>query len=369
MRIITALTIVFWMAACSSDGPAPDVTDASSDTDADQTMTDGGSQADGASSVDAPPQSGTPIADCLGAMFVNPEAAVGPDYDQFPVTVGSHCMGTNHQDITGIERVVFLGDSVTVGTPPTLANDFYRSRLADALVDRFGLDAPNTLWKNADPVNGTSVVQDSGDFSSCAEWGARTDDFMQSGSQISDCFPAGERSKRTLVVITMGGNDVASITKDGIDGVPVGTLMVEAQQFIDLMRGAVEWFYDDPGKFPNGVFVIFANVYEYTDGTADIGSCPGASLAGFDGEWDDPQALKDMMLWINEQYMAIAADTGTDMLFLLEGFCGHGFRSDDPTAACYRGPGNDNWFDATCIHPDPTGHGALSDMFLAIIDE
>ncbi len=38
----------------------------------------------------------------------------GPNYDQFSPTVGSHCFGTNQQDITGVERVVFLGDSVPV---------------------------------------------------------------------------------------------------------------------------------------------------------------------------------------------------------------------------------------------------------------
>ena len=356
------LFTLFFAAACSSDAPAPDDPDAQAGTpDAGESSPDG-SQAQ----TDAPVQnSDTPIADCLSAMFVNPEAAVGPDYDQFNVTVGSHCVGTNHQDITGIERVVFLGDSVTVGTPPTLARDFYRSVVADGLVARFGLAEPNTLWKNADPLNGTSVIQDSGDFSSCAEWGARTDDFVQ---QINDCFPANQLGKRTLVVMTMGGNDIAAIAKDGLNNVPIETLMTDAEAFVGLMRDAIEWFYT-PGRFPNGVYVVFANVYEYTDGTAELGSCPGAALAGFDGEWAEPQALIDLMLWVNEQYMAIAADTGSDMLFLQETFCGHGFNAEEPTAACYRGPGNDNWFDATCIHPDPVGHQSLADMFLAIIDE
>lgn len=369
MRIVLALTAILTTAACSGDSPAPDTPDAQDPmADAGESGSDGGAQTDGGPNTDAPVQSQTPIDDCLRAMFAEPESVPGPDYDQFGITVGSHCFGTNQQDITGVERVVFLGDSVTVGTPPTLAGDFYRSVVADGLVARFGLDAPNTLWKNADPFSGTSVVQDSGDFSSCAEWGARTDDFSEGGSQISDCFPAGELDKRTLVIITMGGNDIASIAKDGIDNVPIGVLMAEAEAFVGLMRDAVEWF-TAPGRFPNGVYVVFANVYEYTDGTAEFASCPQSVAAGFDGEWSDPQALIDMMLWINEQYMAIAADTGVDMLFLQETFCGHGFNHDDPSSPCYRGSGNDNWFDATCIHPDPGGHEALADMVLAIIDE
>jgi hypothetical protein len=79
-------------------------------------------------------------------------------------------------------------------------------------------------------------------------------------------------------------------------------------------------------------------------------------VAGYGGEWDDPDALAEMVVWANEQYAKIAVDTGTDMTFLLEGFCGHGFKADDPSAVCYRGPGNQRWFDDTCIHPNPTGH-------------
>ncbi|NJK32083.1 MAG: hypothetical protein HC927_06510 [Deltaproteobacteria bacterium] len=55
--------------------------------------------------------------DCLDEQFASGENP-GPDYTGLDVIVGSHCLGTNHQDITDIERVVFLGDSVTVGTPP-----------------------------------------------------------------------------------------------------------------------------------------------------------------------------------------------------------------------------------------------------------
>ncbi|MEZ4463913.1 MAG: hypothetical protein R3F43_05170 [bacterium] len=35
--------------------------------------------------------------------------AVGPQYAPFDPVLGHHCLGTNHQDIQGVERVVFLG--------------------------------------------------------------------------------------------------------------------------------------------------------------------------------------------------------------------------------------------------------------------
>ena len=76
-----------------------------------------------------------------------------------------------------------------------------------------------------------------------------------------------------------------------------------------------------------------------------------------------------MVIWANEQYMRIAVDTHTDMILMLEHFCGHGFHNDDPTTRCYRGPGTERWFDLTCIHPNPTGHQVIADMFMAVVNE
>lgn len=306
--------------------------------------------------------------DCLYEPFVN-KGALTIDYAQFNPTIGSHCKGTNHQDIIDIERVVFLGDSVTVGTPPTQGKDFYRSELADVLVDRFGLTPPNDLWKQVNPIDGVALVKSSGDFSSCAKWGARTDDFIVSNDQILDCFPEVLRDKRTLVVVTMGGNDLASIAKKGANGTPYEQVLAEAEAFIALMREAVHWFIDDPERFPNGVFVVFANVYEFTDGTGDLMSCPAAGLGGFDKPWEDVEALRNLVLWIDEQYMDIAVETQTDMIFMLEAFCGRGFKAGDPSAPCYRGPGTKTAFDLTCIHPTPGGHDLITDLFTAVIDE
>ena len=68
------------------------------------------------------------------------------------------------------------------------------------------------------------------------------------------------------------------------------------------------------------------------------------------------------------QFMKIAAETGTDMIFMLESFCGHGFNHNNPANECYK-PGNERWFDDTCIHPNPTGHHAIADMFMKVVDE
>ena len=190
---------------------------------------------------------------------------LGPNYDQFAPTIADHCQGTNHQAIAGVQRVVFVGDSVTVGTPPTQPRDFYRTRLANSLAQRFGLQAPDAIWQNVNLIDGGALSQESGDFASCAKFGARTDDLRRDNDQLERCLPEAERDKTTLIVMTMGGNDVASVTQDGLEGRAVDELWGETMEFVDLLRDALEWIRT-PGRFPNGVFVVFANLYEFTDG-------------------------------------------------------------------------------------------------------
>ena len=295
------------------------------------------------------------------------EGQTGPDYDQFGITVGSHCYGTDQQDIVGIERVVFLGDSVTVGTPPTDPGEFYRSELSQRLATEFGLDDPSTTWEWYNILDGTSLIQSSGDFWSCAKWGARTDDLMQDNSQIEDCFPEEERDKTTLVVMTIGGNDLSALTEGFSEGRSAEDLWNQTFEFMELMREATEWFREDPARFPGGVHIIFTNLYEFTDATGDVTSCPAAGLAGYETITDP--ALEEMVIWAMEEFMAIAVDNNADMLFLLETFCGHGYARDDPNGRCYRGAGAELWFDMTCIHPNAAGHGVISDMFMAVVQE
>src|SRR5262245_18299037 len=60
-----------------------------------------------------------------------------PSYDQFHPTWIADCTGTNVQDISGVEKLMFLGDSITAGTPPTLATDYYRTLVGNAMTAKF----------------------------------------------------------------------------------------------------------------------------------------------------------------------------------------------------------------------------------------
>ncbi|MDP6946911.1 MAG: SGNH/GDSL hydrolase family protein, partial [Myxococcota bacterium] len=216
----------------------------------------------------------------------------GPDYDQFSPVVGSHCLGTNHQDIVGVEQVVIFGDSVTQGTPndhhPTcLENEhFYRNELSEWLADTYNLDRGNLidwgLFKSYDCLyTGGPGKQTSGDFHNCSKWGARTDDLLSGGGQIPQCFPsypAFGSDKTTLVFFTMGGNDISTISQAGAEasteevaaGYPEAWALAEST--IAYLEEAVKVF-KDPALFPNGAYVVYANPFEFTDGTGQTSSC------------------------------------------------------------------------------------------------
>jgi lysophospholipase L1-like esterase len=289
-----------------------------------------------------------------------------PDYLQFnPRFAEGHCDGTNAQDIAGIERVVFLGDSVTVGTPPTLSADYYRALLAGRLATRFGLTAPDPLWRLSNALTGQSALKTSGDFSSCAEWGARIDDLLGGDRQLESCFGAVE-AKRTLVVMTLGGNDFAAWAKEGMAGTSKQDILVKVDAAMAQLSAALDWL-KDPVRFPNGSAIVLSDVYEYTDGTRDTQACPTASLAGYTKAWPDGV---EVFARLNEGVVRAAVQHGIDVVFMAQGFCGHGFKRDDPAAPCYLGPNTPGWFDpATCVHPNTAGHLQLAGMFERVIAE
>ncbi len=335
-----ALALVVGLVACGKDDPTTGDAGLPDADLPDAARAD--ASADASATPDATPRDALPPRPTAAECFANRTGELGPDYDQFGLVVGRHCKGTDHQDIAGVEKVVFLGDSVTVGTPPTLIDDWYRHVLGRALVERFGEDL--------------EVV-------SCAEFGARTDDLLLGKEEFAACWPQGRADERTLVVFTIGGNDIAAWAQDSLS--PMEAL-AEAEIAAQLLEDAVRWLHE-PGRFPNGVFVVYANPYEYTDATGDLESCElAADLGGFEGNWI---AGAEAVIHLQERFGQIAVESGSDMVFALEHFCGHGFHHDNPESQCYLGPEAELWFDLTCIHPNTAGHAALVDLFLAVIDE
>ena len=277
------------------------------------------------------------VDDCFAGIL----GELAPDYAQFDPVIGYHCAGTDHQDVQGVERVVFLGDSVTTGTPPARLWEWYRALLTDRFHARYGEDLP---------------------IDNCSAFGARTDDLLIGKRQIPECFPDDGDDRTTLVVFTVGGNDIAAWAQDHLSAAEA---MQAASDAADLLDEALAWFRE-PGRFPNGVFLVFANPYEFTDGTGDLESCALAAAVELSGNWIEGAPA---VLNFQERFMRAAVAHGFDLVFSLEHFCGHGFHHDDPASQCYRGPDTPVWFDFTCIHPNTVGHRALADLFWSTITD
>ena len=357
--------------ATPSSGTATTDADASTtsvdESDADATTADpdgdtSGSAGESSSTGGDPPP--VTFAECIEGTFVH--GYTGIDFDEEDVVIGSHCFGTDHQTIADVERVVFLGDSITVGTPPSETEEFYRNILADRLADEFGLNfgSNEEQWKSANPLEGQSGELHSGDFSSCAEWGARNDDLL-AGDQLSECYQENERNLVTLTIMTSGGNDLVRIGRDWFDGVPLEQLWPAAEETVAHKRDSLLWL-TDPKNFPNGHYVVFADIYDPSDGTGNFDDCALAGAAGFDDVLIPPE---EIMHFLQRSYAEIAAETGADLVFNHKEFCGRGHSAADPEAGCYRGPGSPVWFDFTCSHPNPDGHAHLADVFWAVVTE
>jgi hypothetical protein len=299
------------------------------------------------------------------------------DYVTSGALLNTTCTGTNHQDIAGVERVVFVGDSVTAGAPiPTSdwditnASEWYRNLLAEEFATRWGLEAPDWWWQNVDLTSGESYNQFSGDFANCSKWGARTDDLHKDNTQLDTCLPEESRSQHNLVVMTVGGNDLYNL----LDHLKAGDadeaqMRAEWDMAITDLRDAIHWLRDDPTMFPGGVDIIVADIFDVTDATAaaDIADCEGAQLIGLDGPLLDPLTAELAIQW-QEALLELAVETDIDVAFMGETFCGHGYNWDDTTGRCYRADPN-VYFDISCEHPSAYGHAAIADTMLGVVDE
>jgi hypothetical protein len=317
------------------DDATEEVTDAEPDADGSGAQD---VESDGADGRTTPPTT----TECF-APYVRIEN-FGPQYEQFEPVVGYHCLGTNHQDIQNVQKVVFFGDSVAAGTPPTPREGFFRTILTERLTERYGEDL---------------VVENYSAF------GARTDDLIRpSRQQFITAFPEPE-PLTTLVIMTIGGNDLFKWVEMNTDGESKEAIFAKVDEAIQFMREAIEWLRE-PSRFPNGVYILFGNTYEFTDGTGNVGSCEAANALGIGAPWPD---APDALIRFNEAFMEIAVDTGSDMIFMQEEFCGRGFMAGTEEAVCDRGYTGEPWFDPTCIHPTPDGHLAIANMFWAVILE
>jgi hypothetical protein len=294
-----------------------------------------------------PPEAEPPALTLLERCFPTGASGEGgpvPDYTPYDLQVPDHCAGTGLQQIDQLDRVVFVGDSITTGTPPTPAPLYYRNLLVAQLEAHYG-----------HPLE----TQD------CSAWGARVDDLQRDGTQLADCLGTeGTDERATLLVFTMGGNDGFAFAEDFAAGGTEEQIAQQVDEAVVLLDQAMDWVSDQRPRFPAGLSVVYANVYEYSDATGDLGLCPTAELFGFDFA---VPALRQAYVTMNEGWVRVATEHGFDVVFLLEHFCGHGFLAGVEGNECFKGPDAEVWFDGTCIHPNQTGHQVVADLFTAVV--
>jgi lysophospholipase L1-like esterase len=156
----------------------------------------------------------------------------------------------------------------------------------------------------------------------------------------------------SIVVITIGGNDLQSAILFRQD--PVGKLLDDA---ITNLR-AVVTALQDPTDFPDGTSVYLMNVYDPSDGVAQIDDCFfGMAL---------PQFVSALDVWFT-RYVELGTELGFAVIDAHGRFHGHGFYFDDPENPFYDAADPTHWFD-DCIHPNDRGHHEIRRLFFEAID-
>jgi lysophospholipase L1-like esterase len=154
-----------------------------------------------------------------------------------------------------------------------------------------------------------------------------------------------------VVVLTVGGNDLQTAIAGGD---ATGALLDNAMRDI---RGMIE-FFQDTGNFPDGTSIYLANVYDPSDGEAQIPGCFfGLRL---------PQLVAALDVW-SERFSALGMEMGFSVVDTLGAFHGHGHHSDNTMNPYYDTDDPTGWFD-DCIHPNNRGHHELRRLIYEAMD-
>ena len=229
-------------------------------------------------------------------------------------------------------RLIVMGDSISRGSGASTTARRYGSLLDAELTTFFGNDV---------------------ELINVAVGGSTTDALAT--SQLDDLRErlGATVEGHTILVLTSGGNDMTHALRDGMD--PVGATLEDA---IADLRTMVA-FFRDTTRFPDGVSIYVAAVYDPTDGTGNAGAdCfEGLTLRGIPG-WID--------MW-RDAYRTLAVELGFAMIDALGHFHGHGFHFDEPANDYYDAADPTLWF-ADCVHPNDVGHAQMSGLFHEAID-
>lgn len=239
-------------------------------------------------------------------------------------------------------RIVFFGDSITEGVGVTDPNDRYVALLqhnadetwpgwaGDDLAARFpGLDVIDVSLGGA--TTGSVLASQLG----------------QIDAALADHGPAGGP---TLIVGTIGGNDLLDVLLSGDIEAGTDAVIANLEQ--------ITLFLLDAARFPDGVYLAITDVYDPTDGAAQVDDCfYGIDLSPVMPEFERLEA----------EARDLAARDGWALVDMRGHFIGHGFHYADPGAWTDEADPT-LWFAPDCIHPNQRGHHEIRRLFLAALD-
>lgn len=151
----------------------------------------------------------------------------------------------------------------------------------------------------------------------------------------------------SIVLLTVGGNDLKNQFRPA-----AGSTALRA---LDAHLRTVMAFFRDKTRFPDGVSIYFANVYDVSDGEDQFYQClPGLVLPGLSAT---------VAQWSNA-YTRVASDYDATLIDAWTLFRGHGFNYANRNNPHYQEDDPSLWiYDRDCIHPNNRGHHMLRAAF------
>lgn len=162
-------------------------------------------------------------------------------------------------------------------------------------------------------------------------------------------------SGQTIVVITIGGNDLVAQLESDLETASDSNAASNLANAISNIRAVINYF--TPAKFPDGVAIYLANVYDPSGGTGMLtGACADSISGGL-----DPNAVSDPYIegilsnW-ESAYVSLATELNFSIVDAHGGFLTHGVTATN------------TYFYSDCIHPNNDGHNELRNLFFEAID-
>jgi lysophospholipase L1-like esterase len=307
-----------------------------------------------------------PAAQTTGDAGMQAGVDAGP-MDAGPVDAGPVDAGSvrHHSYIpaglhpTNPSRVIVMGDSISAGygtTNPSSGATPYPSLAYYSL-----LEANNdTVWPEETSVSLSAEFSTSNiPIVNVAVPGATTGSMIsnpdQRASLDSKLFTGGATSVsgETIVVITIGGNDLVAQLESDLTSGSDATATQNLTNAISNIRSVINYF--TAAKFPDGVAIYLANVYDPSGGTGMLSGACAQSIAGVNTPVSDKYIEGILANW-ESSYVSLGTELHFAVVDAHGGFLTHGVTATD------------TYFFHDCIHPNNEGHNELRNLFFEAID-